>query len=603
MSDTYELAKANQDQSISAETPYGEKQFNFINDINSGVYQNSQQSLVQFDLSSIYNSGKFIDISQMYLTIPIVYTACFSSATPANVAPTANMGSEFLVTPKSGSWNLIQSLEVVVNGQTVIQQQPNINFHTNFKMLSQMSKDDLKTLGKTLGMQPDDVQSYLYNGSSSALSATSGALYGNGLCNNAIFPVFNSAVSFNGNNTTVGNQGVTDMYQQSACTNYGTQGTVYNTALQERSKRIANNQTTPANGFNQLFNTNNLNSEFLPYYQVTNGTFMNWYDVAVIRVCDVCDFFQQAPLTKNFDGLLRIYLNSGAMLLGLSKATGGMSLTASNSTFVNTCPFMVNQLPLASIPANVTNLAVSCNIARTTVSQALNGTILSQSSAIHPMNACRCYYPMISLKPSVALKYVSENRAKKIVFTNVLSNVMNTISAGSTYNQLVQSGVRNIRGILIIPFISQSTHGVLNTGGNAFTTPIIPFALYASPFDSAPNTTPMSLTQLNVSIGGVNELMNFYNYTYENFVQQVNLYDKINSTDMGLSCGLISQYMWEHGMRFYYVDLSRATMADQNFPRNVNVTFQNNSQQTIDCWCFTEYFDEKVLDCETGSIA
>ena len=31
MSDTYELAKANQDQSISAETPYGEKQFNFIN--------------------------------------------------------------------------------------------------------------------------------------------------------------------------------------------------------------------------------------------------------------------------------------------------------------------------------------------------------------------------------------------------------------------------------------------------------------------------------------------------------------------------------------------------------------------------------------------
>ena len=142
MSDTYELAKANQDQSISAETPYEDKQFNFINDINSGVYQNSQQSLVQFDLSSIYNSGKFIDISQMYLTIPIVYTACFSSATPANVAPTANMGSEFLVTPKSGSWNLIQSLEVVVNGQTVIQQQPNINFHTNFKMLSQMSKDD-----------------------------------------------------------------------------------------------------------------------------------------------------------------------------------------------------------------------------------------------------------------------------------------------------------------------------------------------------------------------------------------------------------------------------------------------------------------------------
>jgi hypothetical protein len=36
---------------------------------------------------------------------------------------------------------------------------------------------------------------------------------------------------------------------------------------------------------------------------------------------------------------------------------------------------------------------------------------------------------MIYLKPSVALKYVSENRAKKIVFTNVLSSVMNSITA------------------------------------------------------------------------------------------------------------------------------------------------------------------------------
>ena len=113
----------------------------------------------------------------------------------------------------------------------------------------------------------------------------------------------------------------------------------------------------------------------------------------------------------------------------------------------------------------------------------------------------------------------------------------------------------------------------------------------------------MSLTQLNVSVGGVNELMNFYSYTYENFIQQVNLYDKINASDLGLSCGLISQFMWEHGYRFYYVDCSRATMADQNSPRNLNLTFQNNSQQVIDVWTFVEYWDEKVLDCETGRIA
>eukprot|EP01039_Chlorochromonas_danica_P011384 gene11384-12719_t len=460
----------------------------------------------------------------MYLTIPLVYTACYSSATPANVAPTAGAGNEWLITPKSGYWNLVQSLEVTVNGKTVIQQQPNVNFHTNFKILSQMSKDDLATLGKTLGMCPDDAQSYLFNGVNSALSTTVGPVFGNGLTNNAIFPIVGGAgATVNGTAIAAGVAGIPNGNEQAACGNYCASGVNYNTALQQRSLRMANNQTAPsANGFTQLFSSTKLNNEFLP--KATNG---------------------------------------------------GMSFTGSNSSFVNTCPFTINQLPVASIPAAVTSLAVSLNIARSTVSTSLNGTILANSGASHAMNQCRCYYPMVKLKPSVALKYISENRAKKVVFTNVLSNVFSNISSGATYNQLVQSGVRNIKGILIIPFISQATHGAALTGTNAFATAITTFAPYSSPFDTAPCTTPMSLTQLNVSIGGANELMNFYNITQE---------------------------IWEHSARFYYVDCSRSAMADQNAPRNVNITFLNNSLQNIDVWTFVEYFDEKIVDVELGRV-
>ena len=50
-------------------------------------------------------------------------------------------------------------------------------------------------------------------------------------------------------------------------------------------------------------------------------------------------------------------------------------------------------------------------------------------------------------------------------------------------------------------------------------------------------------------VGGINQLQNYYNYTYEDFIQQVSLYEKINSSDMGLSCGLISQYMREHNKK------------------------------------------------------
>lgn len=92
---------------------------------------------------------------------------------------------------------------------------------------------------------------------------------------------------------------------------------------------------------------------------------------------------------------------------------------------------------------------------------------------------------------------------------------------------MVQSGVINSRGVLSIPFISQATHGALYTGTNVFTTAITTFSPYMSPFDSAPNTMEI-------------------------------LYSKLTS---------------EHGYRYYYIDCSRATMADQNSPRSVNITF------------------------------
>ena len=49
-----------------------------------------------------------------------------------------------------------------------------------------MSKDDLQTLGKTLGMSPDDAQSYIFNGAGSALANNVGPVGGNGLSNTLI---------------------------------------------------------------------------------------------------------------------------------------------------------------------------------------------------------------------------------------------------------------------------------------------------------------------------------------------------------------------------------------------------------------------------------
>lgn len=63
---------------------------------------------------------------------------------------------------------------------------------------------------------------------------------------------------------------------------------------------MANNQASTANGFTQLFNANNLNNEYALLHRKQHLLHeMTWYDVSVIRLCDVCDFFQQASLNKN----------------------------------------------------------------------------------------------------------------------------------------------------------------------------------------------------------------------------------------------------------------------------------------------------------------
>ena len=73
-SDNYEFSKSSAPQDPSDYTAYTDKQWNYVNDINSGVYNTSGQSLVQFDLSNIYNSG-LSDVSDLYLAIPIVMVA------------------------------------------------------------------------------------------------------------------------------------------------------------------------------------------------------------------------------------------------------------------------------------------------------------------------------------------------------------------------------------------------------------------------------------------------------------------------------------------------------------------------------------------------
>ena len=154
MTDTYEFTKSCLPQGVEQETPYVSKNWNYVNDINNGVYSNgSGLCLVQFDLSSIYNSTQMVDPSQMFMAIPITYSSVYLAGTASAATFCAPTNTTWASTGlKNGFFQILHGCDLQVAGKQMEQFQPNLNSYVSFKMLSQMSQDDLKTIGSVIGM-------------------------------------------------------------------------------------------------------------------------------------------------------------------------------------------------------------------------------------------------------------------------------------------------------------------------------------------------------------------------------------------------------------------------------------------------------------------
>ncbi len=155
---------------------------------------------------------------------------------------------------------------------------------------------------------------------------------------------------------------------------------------------------------------------------------------------------------------------------------------------------------------------------------------------------------------------MQRNRNKKVIYRSFVTNSYTNIGVGSSFNVLVNSGIIHPTAVLICPFIAATTGANSRFGDYQ----------WKSPFDTCPATMlPLSLTNLQVSIGGQNVLNSTLSMTYENFLEQVNLAEQVTSSDFGVSTGLISQGYWEQS-KWYFVNVERGNIADKLQPRKIS---------------------------------
>jgi hypothetical protein len=138
----------------------------------------------------------------------------------------------------------------------------------------------------------------------------------------------------------------------------------------------------------------------------------------------------------------------------------------------------------------------------------------------HPLANCRLYYSQITVDPQKSIDYVQRNRNKKVIYRSFVTNSYTNITTGSSFNALVNSGIVHPTAVPICPFIGATT-GTNSGFGDFF------------------------------------------------------------SSDFGVSTGLISQGYWE-ASKWYFVNVERGNIADKLQPRNINVSFTNNSNVAID---------------------
>ena len=612
--DSYYYEKSLQNQGVDLETPYISKQWQFANDLNNSSYNFGGLTQVSFN-ANLYDANRLVNPTEMFVVVPVVLTSLYVSSNTSGTAIAATASTYWAThAMKCGGYQILNSAELTLNGKTIESPQNFTNIYTHAKLLSTLSMTELKNLGQTIGLGDTlpNPQSYRFNaypnqttGTAAAYTiatattltaSTAGLQGGQWSVNNLPFPLSTASQ----NSGDMGVAGVQNI-------------TTYNQGLYSRLKRIYDVSTASASTATNLYspttgtgsaaacfmNETQLATEFKAITKILSTNYIVSYDYVILRMCDLFDSMKSLPMVKSLNIGLKLNINTGcvASAIGVSSSVCNMVHSGNTNSFLNTCPII--QCCKADAISTATGLVSALSIARSPTTTFF-GANLSLSGASHPLPNCRLYYPSIELKASIMNDYLLANKTKKVVYTSFLFNNASNITAGGTYAGIINAGSVGVKGLWVVPFISASINGTMNTA--AITSGTTTYSIPQSPHVDI-ETGPISLTQLNVQLGNKTVFSAPMNYTFETYLEQLATYERINSLEItGISNGLIDQYRFENQMRFYYINCERGSKSDLLTPKQLSISFLNNTNLTIDVMFFTEVYKTMEYEVETGLV-
>jgi hypothetical protein len=602
------------EESISSEMSQSEfvdKQWLYINDNNNGSYS----SQIILDTTPLSNAGGYINWSEAFISIPLVLQ--LESAAIASATTTA----DFVLGMKNGYFQILHSLTCDFNNGNIIQQVPFLNVFSSFKCLTSWSDGDVKDWGSVCGFAPDSSRSWIYNsiaGDATVWSAGAGT----GLCNNRLAPVV--PISTPATTAAATNQSYSSSVASLNAADYRGYA---NDGLLKRIQYL--NYSISANGAG-TFNNGQVN--ILGGQNMATQTFMTYVktDVAntraiifdaIVRLKDVADFFQKCPLLKG--ATMRIALNTNqcffpwkAANLAYTATTGVPSIAASllltaPPTILGgggTCPMMISQsdagqgLEGLAPTAATTQTAITGKAALSIVRTQFTGASFMTATIAAPITSVRLYAPCYTMSPIAEQRYLSLTPTKKVLYNDIFQYQFNDVPTGN-FNLLVSNGITNVRGVVVVPFLNQSSNGI--TGAGNWGTASITDTLL-SPFSSSGGTPdPIALTNFNIQVSGKNLFLQQQQYTFEFFTQQLVSANQLNgSLTTSLASGLIGKEDFEFLYRYYYGNVSRSLPSEDGVAKSIQILGTISTPATavkVNFMVFVEFEREITIDVRTGA--
>ena len=496
------------------------------------------------------------------------------------------------------------------NNQNVVQQTPFLNVFRSFKAHTSFSLDDVLNEGYTIGYSPDSAGSWSF--APTSLNTNPLSANGVGLCNNkavgvslARTPVATGAITTSTPfylATASAGLPVGGISGAGASNPSGLYGGVHshNRGFAERQEWYCYDPITQTagNGLGQgLINDSATSNAVYRAYRIpyaTNGK-IGWSVMAKLRLKDLSDFFLKAPLLKG--STIRFYINTNQTTLTFNTTAGTINADGTPLAYpLLTCP-QVSVLGGLTNPLMVASAGIGQGLASLPALPApdfytLSVNIFKSADGVFQsaLQSCRLYAPVYKMNPLAEQRYLQLAPTKKVDYNDIFQYQFSNIGAGETFNILVSNGITDIQSVLVVPFLTA------NANGTAFNTLLSPFST------SGATPDPITLTNFNILVSGINLFLNNQYYDYEQFNQELKSSNQLNgSLTTGLASGLISEDMFSRGYRYYYGNASRVLPSEVGVSRSIQIQGINQSLVACNLMVFVEFKRSLTIDISTGA--